>query len=151
MTLKKKWPLLVVLSYLLSSLFLILVICALYRIEESYPFDDPLSDLSPEEKAKTITERAISAFNRKSDCERPVLRGTPIPGSAGQDIIDALVVGYENEECHRLLWDVFTPKQELVTITSFSPEFPPFCFWPLHIPICVLFICVCFMGCADSL
>ena len=67
-----------------------LLLCAAACGEKEPPvFEDPLDDLAFEEQAKEAAHEflAIAKANATKSCPRPVLRGTPLPGKATDDII----------------------------------------------------------------
>jgi hypothetical protein len=75
--------------------------CSACGEKENPIIEDPFEDLSFEEQAKAAAHEflAIAKANATKSCKRPVLRGTPLPGKAADDIIAAVEPAGENDSC----------------------------------------------------
>ena len=64
-------------------------------------FEDPLGDLTFDDQAKAAAKEFldIAKANATKSCPRPVLRGTPLPGKAAEDIIAVVETRGEDDTC----------------------------------------------------
>jgi hypothetical protein len=67
--------------------------------------EDPLDDLSFEEQAKAAAHEflAIAKANASKSCPRPVLRGSPLPGKAEEDIVAVVEDSSGTDPCSSML------------------------------------------------